>query len=246
MKCKIVLFVLYTLRILLCLSPQHGYLHPDEFFQFTEPFVGDFLDIKNLKTWEFKTYQPIRCIFFPFLLLSPLLLVHKYTNFIFNSYSLLVIPRLLFTLISFLSDFALYKICILTNCSDKTWPLLTYASSYLTLCYLTHTFTNSLEALLLAFILWILVFNLKNQRPSLNHATGCLLCLGFFNRPTFGCFAIVPSICWILADQKLKPIGHYIKLITSLIPSFLVTLVSMLILDTCYYRQQFVNNFVVS
>lgn len=236
-----IIILLYALRILLCLTPQTGYLHPDEFFQFTEPVVGDILKLKNFKTWEFTTLRPIRCIFFPILLSLPFYFIEKYAKIIISPYSLVVIPRFIFTLVSFVSDFILYKLCLIENRSDYKWPLIAYSSSYLSLCYMTHTFTNSLETLLFAFILWIVSLNLKKKKSKLNHVFGCLLCLGFFNRPTFSCFAFVPIMFWLLVQKK-----SFGELILSLFPSFLITFITLVTLDTFYYNPKFVNRLIVS
>jgi hypothetical protein len=41
---------MWMLRMVLCLWPQYGYIHPDEFFQTLEPFTGNTME--NTKKTE--------------------------------------------------------------------------------------------------------------------------------------------------------------------------------------------------
>lgn len=103
---SVILKFLYLLRILICLIPQHGYIQPDEFFQFTEPIAGSILGSKVKIPWEFDPRAPLRNTLFP--------IVFSGTSFWFlskltsdpSAYWLMVLPRLLVTLFSLASDWA--------------------------------------------------------------------------------------------------------------------------------------------
>ena len=103
---SVILKFLYLLRILICLIPQHGYIQPDEFFQFTEPIAGSILGSKVKIPWEFDPRAPLRNTLFP--------MVFSGTSFWFlskltsdpSAYWLMVLPRLLVTLFSLASDWA--------------------------------------------------------------------------------------------------------------------------------------------
>lgn len=68
-------------------------------------------------------------------------------------YFLLLFPRLLMTILSFICDYCLFKICVIFQESyiDK---LIVFASSYVTLVYSTRTFSNSIEMILTSLLLY--------------------------------------------------------------------------------------------
>lgn len=68
-------------------------------------------------------------------------------------YWLLVFPRLLICLLSFLVDYSLYKICVNNNEKYKT-KLLVLASSYVMIIYGTRTFSNTIELILLSILMY--------------------------------------------------------------------------------------------
>lgn len=96
---NIFLYLLYLLRVLVVLIPQYGYIHPDEFHQFTEPMARTYLDVKTIKVWEFNDEQPIRSMFFPQITVGLLFRYFRYyfqNNFqSLSSYLVLIIPRIL-------------------------------------------------------------------------------------------------------------------------------------------------------
>ncbi|XP_077291612.1 phosphatidylinositol glycan anchor biosynthesis class Z [Arctopsyche grandis] len=154
-------WTLAALRLALIFTPQRGYIHPDEFMQTLEPIAGRALDVEWRRSWEFNNTFPLRNIALPRVFIGiPLTLLYGANDFttehfnikILTPYSLLVIPRLIYCLLSFLNDYCLYKICRLygENVSDK---LLFLASSYVSIVYATHTFSNSLEMVLLSLLL---------------------------------------------------------------------------------------------
>ncbi|XP_066141468.1 GPI mannosyltransferase 4 isoform X2 [Euwallacea fornicatus] len=57
---NIIYYCLGALRVLLVLTPQNGYIHPDEYFQSVEVLAGKIFDVEYSPPWEFNATQPIR------------------------------------------------------------------------------------------------------------------------------------------------------------------------------------------
>ncbi|XP_011501597.1 PREDICTED: GPI mannosyltransferase 4 isoform X2 [Ceratosolen solmsi marchali] len=151
-----------TLRLVLVFVPQTGYIHPDEFFQFIEVAAGDSFDIDVYKPWEFNITFPVRnslfpqlCVRIPYFILAGL---NPYCEYFFGfslktPYFLILFPRLMMTILSFTSDYCLYKICLIFRRSyiDR---LTVFASSYVMLIYSTRTFSNAVEMILTSVLLY--------------------------------------------------------------------------------------------
>lgn len=155
-------WVLAALRIALTLTPQTGYIHPDEYFQSIEVISGDHFDIDIYKPWEFNTSFPIRTALIPQIIIgipySILRRLSPYTFYYLNvslrsPYFLVLFPRLLMCSLSFVSDYCLYKICCMYGQNYRT-RLMIYASSYVMLIYATHTLSNAVELVLTALLLY--------------------------------------------------------------------------------------------
>lgn len=126
-------------------------------------FAGSILDVEWTRSWEFNNSFPLRNIALSHLCIGvPIKILHGfsdlskyYFDFAFlTPYTLLVFPRLIYCLLSFINDYCLFKICKLygENFSDRLFFL---ASSYVTIVYATHTFSNSLEMVLLSMLLFL-------------------------------------------------------------------------------------------
>ncbi|KAI5748924.1 hypothetical protein M8J76_003345 [Diaphorina citri] len=149
------------LRFVLTLLPQSGYIHPDEFFQSTEVVIGDIFNVENSRPWEFKVSYPVRSICPIYLVLGlPLYVLKTLAEFfdidIRSPYVFLVVPRLVFCVLSFVTDFSMYRICKLGG-EDFRIRLLVLSTSYVMLTYATHTFSNSIELALVSFLIYYVV-----------------------------------------------------------------------------------------
>ncbi|XP_067851234.1 GPI mannosyltransferase 4-like [Heptranchias perlo] len=214
MVLKIVWLALGLVRILWCLAPQTGYIHPDEFFQSPEVMAGDILNLKTFRTWEFTTSYPSRSVLFPlvttgfsFIVLKAL---HNYGLFgsIINSYSLLVFPRFCLTCLSFILDYSVYHLACIWGADP--WNALTLLSgSHVMLVFYTRTFSNVIEAALFALLLLLVAVDTKQANVTQHsgkkernnkHLIGIVLVSGFFNRPTFIGYALVPMLLWLSHD----------------------------------------------
>lgn len=75
-------------------------------------------------------------------------------------YFLVTLPRLSMTLVSFISDYFIYKICL--NQNTRPWSTLKiWASSHVTLVFLSRTFSNSCELVLFAALLYFVSSSMK-------------------------------------------------------------------------------------
>ncbi|KAL1465144.1 hypothetical protein WDU94_004734 [Cyamophila willieti] len=152
-----VYWIAVVLRLVLTLLPQSGYIHPDEFFQSSEVVIGDIFNVENSKPWEFKVSYPVRSIVPIYLVLgAPLyflkLLCDLFDLHFTSPYILLVVPRLVFCVLSFVTDFSIYRICKLEG-EDYRIRLLVLSTSYVMLTYATRSFSNSIEMALVSCLL---------------------------------------------------------------------------------------------
>ncbi|OQV16580.1 putative GPI mannosyltransferase 4 [Hypsibius exemplaris] len=85
-----------------------------------------------------------------------------------------------------------------------------FRTSYLTVVFLSRSFSNSLEVTLFAVLMYLVVRKAAGNRFSAEHAAllvGLISALGIFNRPTFLAFGLVPWI-WFLRYSKVKNVAR--------------------------------------
>ncbi|GAQ45376.1 alpha 1,2 mannosyltransferase [Aspergillus tubingensis] len=191
--------LLLVIRVYFALSP--SYLHPDENFQGPEVFAGRIFSYPSRLPWEFTSDKPIRSVFplWPTYDVPMNLLKGFYTE----SGTLNPPPELVYYvlrgvmfLLSFvLEDWAVYELVPLPRHRRATVVLV--ASSYVTWTYQTHTFSNSIETLLVAWGLVLIQRIVDNKRRSSIFACAVLSLIavvGVFNRITFPAFLLVPGL----------------------------------------------------
>lgn len=146
--------------------PQQGYIHPDEFFQSTEVVTGDILQLDVERTWEFDRSHPIRSMVLPYavygLPLKLLQLLESYASVTITPYLVVVTPRLAITLLMFAVDIIIWKACKYLRI-NPTLGLTLYASSFVTLTFLTRTLSNTIECLLFAVVLLVVIQRLPSS-----------------------------------------------------------------------------------
>lgn len=245
-------------------------------------FPGESFDVDHVRPWEFNRTAPLRSIAVPLLTVALPYKILKIVDFNLRGflqtsirptpYLLVLLPRLVFCLCSFLVDFCLYKISKVTNipCARKLTFL---ASSYVMLVYGTHTFSNTVEMILLSLLLYFVadsqqfsnevisqyeflegeyqrariaierakLYKLKILLPS--HTTRHCIAIslitvtGFFNRPTFLLFAVVPIFFWIHRGLGCKSVSFahfHARMFVFITYSFLAVVFYVLV-DSFYY-----------
>ncbi|CAI7642762.1 unnamed protein product [Penicillium glandicola] len=227
--------LLLVIRVYFALSP--SYLHPDENFQGPELFAGRIFSFPSKLPWEFTVEHPIRSIFplWATYELPMSLLKWFYTEIGSGSPP----PHLVYYalrggmfLLSFvLEDWAIYE--LVPSPRHRRAIVVLVASSYVTWTYQTHTFSNSLETLLVAWGLVLIRRIVENKRHSsfFSHALLALIAvLGVFNRITFPAFLLFPGL-QLLPQFLRKPLSLAAFLLFGLLFSFIAVYT-----DTTFYR----------
>ncbi|CUS11415.1 unnamed protein product [Tuber aestivum] len=226
-----VYLVLLAVRVYFALSP--SYLHPDEHFQGPEVIAGDIFDWRITRTWEFTSSAPIRSVF-------PLWVVYGVPMHLLrwiapgseppSPWLVFNTLRILFFLISFvLEDWALQE--LIASPRLRRTSLLLLASSFVTWTYQTHTFSNAVETIGVAWAL-VLIQRIKTSKEAAWLSSGLFgmtvaFCL--FNRITFPAFILLPAF-------QLLP--HFLRHPTCIIPLTLTTLLTAgaaVYYDTVFY-----------
>ncbi|KAG6945025.1 hypothetical protein JG687_00017562, partial [Phytophthora cactorum] len=147
-----------------------GMVHPDEFFQSQEVMARHFLPEDSILRrelfvpWEFQLPTPNRSVLFPALVAGLPYKVLELLGIKLTGWLMLVTPRLLLCLLSFIIDAVLYhvvgklsrhqKLDIQREKQEKA--LLLFASSWPTLVFLCRPFSNTFETLVLALCFGVL------------------------------------------------------------------------------------------
>ncbi|XP_052784103.1 GPI mannosyltransferase 4-like [Mya arenaria] len=171
MKQLVIWFALIVVRLAWTLLPQASYIHPDEFFQTVEVVAGDVFNTSIVRTWEFTSTFPLRSITVNKILFHPSfrLLDHLSTAGIvtLSGYSVLIASRLVMFVLSLWVDFCVFKICKLIGAQGVKAALI-LASSYVTMTFQCHSFSNSVETVVVIsdFLLLILMIKHKFERET--------------------------------------------------------------------------------
>lgn len=256
-------YLLALTRLLICFLPQTGYLHPDEFFQSTDISGGKHFGSKIEPVWEFTTDKPIRCMLIPNLLNKIAFTLAGLIQSKPSAYMLIVAPRFIYTLLSFVVDWSLVKLCQYYS-TRGLWYLpvsVVFQTSFICLGCLTRTLSNVPETVIFAVLLVVICQTLRpafrilfvaqnrtvpiNQRAKKSHQilssilVGLLITIGIFNRPTFPCFAVVPLLYWLVESWKRNLCRSILFLQRVVIPIAVTTTLTALLIsayDTHYYR----------
>ncbi|KAJ5541927.1 CAZyme family GT22 [Penicillium sp. DV-2018c] len=227
--------LLLLIRVYFALSP--SYLHPDENFQGPELFAGRVFSFPSKLPWEFTVEHPIRSVF-PLWAIYELpmsLLKWFYTEIGSGStppHLVYYVLRSGMFLLSFvLEDWAVYE--LVPSPRHRRATVVLVASSYVTWTYQTHTFSNSLETLLVAWGLVLIRRIVENKRHSSffsNAVLAFIAVLGVFNRITFPAFLLLPGL-QLLPQFQRKPASLATFLFFGLFFSFVAVYT-----DTAFYR----------
>lgn len=125
--------------------------------------LGDEYGLEHTRTWEFNTTFPIRSIVIPYFCVKiPLNFLRFITLYarhylqidLRTSYALLVFPRFIMVLLSFVNDWSLFKICRSHGVNYEI-RMIALASSYVMLVFGSRTFSNTIEMGLCSVLLYI-------------------------------------------------------------------------------------------
>ncbi|CRK30712.1 hypothetical protein BN1708_015841 [Verticillium longisporum] len=191
---------LVLVRLWFALSP--SYLHPDENFQGPEVIAGQIFSYPVRHTWEFTSENPIRSVAplwpvygLPMLLLRWLWIGNGQDGEI-PPIAVFWTLRVLMFLTSFvLEDWAIHE--LIQSPRHRRVAVLLVASSYVTWTFQTHTFSNAVETLVVAWCMVLIQRIVESpQQASLLASTvlGVMAVFGIFNRITFPAFLLIPGI----------------------------------------------------
>ncbi|KAF9279035.1 hypothetical protein BGZ88_000215 [Linnemannia elongata] len=160
--------VFLAFRLFIALSP--GYIHPDEFFQSAEIIAGNVFGFKVDIPWEYQPELPCRSIIIPAITTGiPYLFLKRWVgtnpDHFFTSRALFLTQRLAFVLVSLIIDWSVVIMARQIRRSPSI-ALLLVASSYVTLAYHTHPFSNTVETLVLALSAVVLGKIIQQHEPS--------------------------------------------------------------------------------
>ncbi|MCJ1373558.1 alpha 1,2 mannosyltransferase [Loxospora ochrophaea] len=227
--------LLVLVRLYFALSP--SYIHPDENFQGPEVIAGNIFGFPHHRTWEFTAAQPVRSVFplWPVYGLPMVILRWVWTETGIEEVAPYIIYntlRIVMFMLSFVfEDWAIHE--LVHSPRQRQVAVLLVASSYITWTYQTHTFSNSVETVM---VLWSLVLIQRiletKQRSSLfaSGILGFLVITGTFNRITFPTFLLIPSLS-LLPHFYRKPLS-----LASLLLSASLTAALAITTDTAFYN----------
>ncbi|KAI9741841.1 MAG: alpha 1,2 mannosyltransferase [Cirrosporium novae-zelandiae] len=138
---------------------------------------------------------------------------------------------LMFALSFVLEDWAIHE--LVRSPRHRREAVVLVASSYVTWTYQTHTFSNSIETLLVAWSLVLIQRILENRNRSSFFSSSILaflLVFGIFNRITFPTFVLIP--CLRLLPHFIRKPGSFLILL--LVGSFIALLA--IFIDTNFYN----------
>lgn len=227
--------LLLLVRFYFAISP--SYIHPDENFQGPEVIAGSLFSFPHHLTWEFTSDHPVRSVFplWPVYGFPMVVLRWVWTETGKEEVAPEVIYytlRVLMFILSFvLEDWAIYE--LIPSLRYRELARVLVASSYVTWTYQTHTFSNSIETLVVAWALVMIQRMLENkQRSSLRASAllGFFITFGIFNRITFPAFLFLPGL-YLVPHFLRKPFSFIVFALTTLLTTLLAVIV-----DTSFYN----------
>lgn len=209
---------------------QPSYLHPDEFYQsfqilYNKDIPWEVSDVNNIN----RSICPILLFYYPIIKIGNLVNL--------NNYQIYLLIRLFLTLVNWLvTDYFINRIIPLKN--ERIKSLLFISTSYITLIYQSHTFSNSIETIVLLPTLYLIndIRQFLELKKTSNYSKinlvslGLLVSFGIFNRITFPAWILLP--CYYLLKFSL----NHFKLSLLIIVSFLISSICFISIDKIYYN----------
>ena len=170
-------------------------------FTLSDSLPGEVFGWPTEPPWEFTSEKPIRSVFplwlaygFPLTILKWIWEGLGYGE-VQPMLALYTLRIVMFILSFVLEDWAIHELLPLPR--ERTWAIALVASSYVTQTFQMHTFSNSIETLLVLWFL-VLVRRIRENRGSTMASACCGLAFigvfGIFNRITFPAFIVIPAL----------------------------------------------------
>lgn len=239
---RYVYFLTIGLRFILALAD--SYIHPDEHFQSLEVATLAWLGYNTNIPWEFtssspaRSYAPLVVVYWPVLKVTSLLGLEL-------PLQIWYISRLVLMVVSWMvTDWCLYK--MLPTKQERIKAIYFTLSSYVTLVYQSHCFSNSIETVLVVAAVYVInelrfisgqdaSQHSKAELVKLAAALGVLVSFGVFTRITFPAFFVLPSF------YLLKSFWRWKALPFAAGATFALTSAACIILDTVMFGRRSVS-----
>lgn len=211
----------------LFIALESSYIHPDEHFQTLEPVITGWTNIKGTTAWEFLPENAARSLTILRLYYSPMLWLNDHI-FHVSPIGLLYLYRLQNYIIYTFVVIIFLEFCEV-SVTHKTKAKFFIRTSYITWVFQSHTFSNSLETIVLLitlFICQLIVFEARKVAPSYKTCflLGTAITIGTFNRVTFPAFLILPLLSVFYHCFINNWLALFYVIFTTLITSLLVVL----------------------
>ncbi|BAO37911.1 GPI mannosyltransferase 4 [Kluyveromyces marxianus DMKU3-1042] len=233
MRLKTYEYIGLLIGLFIALEP--SYIHPDEHFQTLEPILQWWSGYKGTIAWEFLPENASRSITILKLYYTPMLWLNDYL-FHLKPVGLLYLYRiqnyLLYTVIA-----SLFLEFCEVSITHKTKAKFFIRTSYVTWVFQSHTFSNSLETILLLLLLFVCQYCIYEVRSGKSPSfitsfwIGALISIGIFNRMTFPAFLVLP----LLSVFYHCFISHWLPLAFSVISASVVSAI-IIFFDTKAYN----------
>lgn len=180
-----------------------SYIHPDEHFQSLEVLAGRIFGLAVDIPWEFSSAKPARSLTVLYIVYGPLLYFVKITGVSLSQIQIWYLIKLQNVIVTYLCTYFFVKKQIPLT-TDKMKAMNFIWTSYVTLVYQSHCFSNTIETwlVILAVVMLSSLQSIEQRgahernifsEGKLMFLLGLLFSVGFFNRITFPCFIIIPS-----------------------------------------------------
>lgn len=228
---RTVYFITIGLRFVFALSD--SYIHPDEHFQSLQVLGSKILGFNTNLPWEFTSEEPARSLGPLYLIYGPLLYILKWINA--NPMQIWYLLRLQIVLINWvITDICIYR--IMPTKPERIKAVLFILTSYVTLTYQSHLFSNSIETTVLLMCVTIIedMRHLTDIKRRASWKTvfslGALVAFGLFNRITFPSFLVIPS--WFVLKYILRNKTQLFPLVAG----FVIPAAVFVIIDTLSFN----------
>jgi len=222
------------LKFVVALS--NSYIHPDEHFQSFEILTNKILNFTTNPPWEFSSDTPARSLGPLYLFYGPLLYTIKLVGSKFSPIQIWYMARLQNVIIGWvIEDMCIHR--LLPTKPERIKGLFYTLTSYITLVYQSHCFSNSIETWLVLICVLIindLRFIQELNVPELQNQTqyqrlfwfGVLASIGIFNRITFPAFLALPAF------YLIKYLWHNKMSTVFCLLGFIVPTITFILIDT--------------
>lgn len=212
----------------------NSYIHPDEHFQSLEVLAGRIFDFSVDIPWEFSSTKPARSFAVLYIVYGPLLYLIRTAGISLSTIHVWYLVKFQNIILTYVITYFYVKRIPPKINKEKSMHFIW--TSYITLVYQSHCFSNTIETwlVLLAVVMLSDLQDIGSSRVFTKaegkhiFLLGVLFSIGVFNRVTFPCFVIIPS--YFLLKRILNDIknGFFFGLGLSVMSLILIFLDSYL------------------